>query len=259
VLHSHEFDELVMILGGRGVHFTGKEEHWICAGDVFVVDEKRAHCYRHTKDLRLVNIMFDRARMQLPLLDVREVPGFHVLFTLEPRYRRQHRFMSRLRLSPEDLDVAEAMVHRLERECKGRRRGYVFAATAVFMELVAHLSRCYSQTQADSSLSLLRLGETLSYMEREYAGEVSLAGLCQIAQMSRNTLSGHFRKALGHSPIEYLIRLRITKAADLLRQGVLNVTQIAFRVGFSDSNYFSRQFRKVMGVSPRDFRRRSVP
>ena len=254
--HVHDFAEIVLIMGGRGIHFTGGERYPICAGDVFVIDVSRAHGYEATEDLELVNVLFDRARLQLPMLDVRELPGFHVLFTLEPRYRREHGFASRLHLSTEDLAVAEALVGRLERECSGHQPGYLFAATALFMDLVVHLSRCYSEMQAHSSVSLLRLGETLSYMERHYPEEISLAALCRIAHMSRNTLSAHFRKALGHPPIDYLIRLRISKAADLLREGVLNVTQVALRVGFSDSNYFTRQFRKIIGIPPREFRKR---
>jgi AraC-like DNA-binding protein len=55
------------------------------------------------------------------------------------------------------------------------------------------------------------------------------------------------------TPIAYLIHVRIRRAIDIMRSEGANVTEAAFRVGFSDSNYFSRQFRKVMGVSPRTF------
>lgn len=253
--HTHEFGELVIIMRGRGIHFTSREKYPVCAGDAFVIDGTRAHGYEDTKDLELINILFDHARLQFPLLDAREMPGYHALFTLEPKYRKQHKFTSRLHLSTEDLAIAEAIVGRLNRECEEHQRGYIFTATALFMELIAYLSRCYSRSQPHSSHSLLRLGEAMSHMERHYADEVSLTDLYRIAHMSRNTLSAHFRKALGYPPIEYLIRLRISKAAELLRGDVLSITQIAFSVGFSDSNYFARQFRKVMGVSPREFRK----
>lgn len=255
-MHKHEFGELVLILGGRGIHLTGRERYPISKGDAFVIDETRAHGYSDVEDLNLINILFDRARLRIPVLDAREMPGFHVLFTLEPQYRKAHRFMSRLRLSMEDLAVAEAIADRLEAECRSDRRGRIFAATAIFMELVTHLSRCYSEAQSRSAYSLLRLGETISYMERHYAERISLDDLCRVAHMSRNTLSSHFRRAIGYSPVRYLIRLRISKGAELLREGVLNVTEVARSVGMDDSNYFARQFRSVMGISPREFRRR---
>jgi len=59
---------------------------------------------------------------------------------------------------------------------------------------------------------------------------------------------------MGSSPIAHLIQLRVNRAATLLRQTGDSVTDIAFRVGFSDSNYFTRQFRRIMGRSPRAYR-----
>jgi AraC family L-rhamnose operon transcriptional activator RhaR/AraC family L-rhamnose operon regulatory protein RhaS len=46
----------------------------------------------------------------------------------------------------------------------------------------------------------------------------------------------------------------VNRAADMLRRGAESITDIAFTVGFSDSNYFTRQFRKLVGVSPRTYR-----
>jgi len=105
--------------------------------------------------------------------------------------------------------------------------------------------------------SLLRLSETISYMETNYAEPILLPALAKSAHMSKSTLVRDFRKGLGFSPIDYLIRLRITKACELLRHSDDKIISIAMHVGFSDSNYFWRQFRKVMGQSPREFRRRA--
>jgi transcriptional regulator GlxA family with amidase domain len=63
-----------------------------------------------------------------------------------------------------------------------------------------------------------------------------------------------FRAAMGSPPIAYLIQLRVNRAADMLRRSAQSITDIAFTVGFSDSNYFTRQFRKIVGVSPRVYR-----
>jgi len=76
--------------------------------------------------------------------------------------------------------------------------------------------------------------------------------------MSRSNLMRVFRKATGQTPIEYLLRLRIQKAMELLRNSSLSITEIALEVGFNDSNYFTRQFRRVLGETPRSFRRASV-
>ncbi len=63
-----------------------------------------------------------------------------------------------------------------------------------------------------------------------------------------------FRQALGSTPTRHLHELRIGNARNLLRLSDLSIAEIALRSGFDDQFYFSRVFRQVMGVGPRDFR-----
>ena len=73
--------------------------------------------------------------------------------------------------------------------------------------------------------------------------------------MSPSSLFRLFRHHVGHSPVDYLIRLRIGRAAEMLRRETARISEVSEAAGFTDSNYFSRQFHRVMGVSPRDYRR----
>jgi len=252
--HSHEFTELVLVLSGQGTHVVARDRYPIGGGDVFVIMRGEGHAYRNTRDLRLVNILFDLDRLRVPLADLQSLPGYHVLFTLEPRYRRAHRFTSHLRLGEEELSHAAALITRIEGELAAKAPGYRFAATAVFMDMIGGLCRAYSKAGQPIARSLLRIGEAIGYLENHYAEPVSVARLARIAHLSERSLLREFRRAVGRSPIQHLIRLRIAKAADLLRAGGLNVTQAAFAVGFADSNYFTRQFRRITGRSPRQLR-----
>ncbi len=54
--------------------------------------------------------------------------------------------------------------------------------------------------------------------------------------------------------MEYVLATRLAKATDMLTDGDMNITEIAFRCGFHDSNYFTRQFRQAFGMPPRDYR-----
>ncbi len=59
-----------------------------------------------------------------------------------------------------------------------------------------------------------------------------------------------FRMIVGMSPLEYVHRLRLEDAYRLLSATAMNVSEVATEVGFDDANYFSRLFRKKMGISP---------
>lgn len=165
-----------------------------------------------------------------------------------------HRFASHLHLKRVPLAQVERMVEEMECECDEQAPGYEVALRAKLLELMVFLSRAYTITDTTEAHALLRVGSVIGALEKGYPKAWKLDDLLEIAHMSRSNLMRVFRKATGQSPIEYLVRLRIQRAMELLRNTDLSITEIAMEVGFNDSNYFSRQFHRILGESPRSFR-----
>jgi AraC-like DNA-binding protein len=253
--HKHEFSEVVIVTNGSALHVTGRESWRLSAGDVFVIGGTRVHEYRELKNLGLINILFDHRKLQMQLGDLPSVPGYHALFTLEPVWRKKNQFNSRLRLTPGELASVLGIVDQLETELKTRAPGFGFQATALFMQIVCYLARCYSNFKSPDSRALLRSAEAIAHLESNFAEPLNLDHLAQIAHMSKRSFIRSFQAATGNSPIAYLIELRVRHACRLLRQSDQSVTEIAFQVGFNDSNYFARQFRNITGHTPRSYRR----
>jgi len=254
-LHAHEFAEIVIITAGRGVHVTGKETYPLNSGDAFVIGGSRQHDYHSMERLCLVNILFQPDALNLGTFDLLTLPGYHALFTLEPAWRRRHQFNSRLRLSPRELSLVMTFVDKLEEELKLRANGFKFMAMASFMQIIGYLARCYARATNSDSRALLRIGAAISHLEANYQAPIDVEHLARIAHMSPRNFTRSFQAAMGNSPIAYVLQLRINRAAALLRRTELNVTEIAFQAGFSDSNYFARQFRKLLNATPSDYRR----
>ena len=254
-LHAHDFSELVIVLQGSATHLSPGGEYTIGAGDVFVLHGDQAHGYRNTAELEIVNILFRMDQLSLILRDVETLSGYHALFTLEPAKRHDDGFASRLRLSPEHLNKIRDRLHELIVEKEAATAGWQFAAVAHFMLIVSDLCRFYSQMESPEARSLLRLGSVIGYLHQHYAEPITLDALARIGNMSRRTLTREFTKAIGVSPIEYLIRERVNRAMDLLRDRSISITEAAYQVGFQDSNYFSRTFRALVGHSPSDMRK----
>jgi AraC-like DNA-binding protein len=253
--HRHDFHELVVILAGRGRHITDRGSCAIEAGDAFLIGPHGSHAYADTHDLALVNILFDPQRLRLPLAGLGDLPGYHALFRVEPRLRPRGGGPGRLRLASSELAAAAQQVARLQTELSGRRPGYRFAACACLMELILYLSRCYGRAPAPAARPALRIGAVLSHIEKHFAEPIRVGQLAQMAHLSESSLLRAFRQVMGTSPLDHVIRVRVGQAAELLRQGDVRVTEAAFRCGFGDSNYFARQFRRVLGCSPREYRR----
>lgn len=253
--HSHEFSELVIVLDGIGLHDVGKDKFSLTPGDVFVITDDCEHAFRDCRKLKLCNIMYDKKQFLSQNDDLMSMPGFHSLFTLEPEFRNSHKFESHLKLNTDQLLHMNELIRKIVSEFESRVSGYKTASTALFRQIVVDLSRFYQQVDNPITTTLIRIGEALSFLQEHYTEKVTLPELADIACMSENHFLRIFRKCYGDSPINYLVKLRIQHAMDYLRNTDFTISEISEKVGFEDSNYFARQFKKHNGNSPSEFRK----
>jgi AraC-like DNA-binding protein len=96
----------------------------------------------------------------------------------------------------------------------------------------------------------------VDHMERHVADSADLDAWLKLFGGSRSHFQRQFKRATGHAPRNYFLRLKIRAACSLLAASELRVGEIADRVGFADPYYFSRCFHRLTGVSPRRYRAR---
>jgi AraC-like DNA-binding protein len=255
VEHSHDFCELAIVTNGRAMHHLEGNDFPVSTGDVFLLQGHQRHYFFERENLNLINIMYDPEKIGLPENDLRRMPGYCALFMLEPAYRRQHRFASRLHLKRVPLAHVERLAEEMEKECVGDTPGRELILRAKLMELIVFLSRAYTESETTEAHALLRVGNVIGALENDFSKDWKVEELINIAYMSRSNLMRVFRNATGQTPIEYLLRLRIQRAMEMLRNTDLPVTEIAIETGFNDSNYFTRQFRKITGLTPTNYRK----
>lgn len=102
--------------------------------------------------------------------------------------------------------------------------------------------------------SMKKLKEALSYVERNYAAPITLHQLAEISCMSPNYFCHYFRKEIGRSPIAFVNEYRIQRAAQLLSETNLQISQIALSTGFDNFSYFIRKFREYKSMTPKEYR-----
>ena len=91
-------------------------------------------------------------------------------------------------------------------------------------------------------------------MEHNYQRELSVEELADVCKLNRSYFSKLFKDSMGCPPQEFLIRLRLAKAADLMKGTGNSIGAIAARCGYPNQLHFSRAFRKRYGLSPREWR-----
>ena len=95
----------------------------------------------------------------------------------------------------------------------------------------------------------------LAELSRRCSEEWTLESMAQICQLKRTQFALIVNELTGESPLRYLIRLRINKARELLRNSALPVTKIALLCGFSNSQYFAKTFKELTQRKPLEYRK----
>ncbi|MED4957916.1 MULTISPECIES: response regulator transcription factor [Paenibacillus] len=120
------------------------------------------------------------------------------------------------------------------------------------------------QTYVMSALQRLReqrevqtlsvLARAKLYIEERFTDDLSLEEVADYVHLNAHYFSKIFKQEYGETFIDFVTRLRIDKAISLIKAGNLTLKEVSFEVGYKDPNYFSRVFKKIMGVPPTEFK-----
>ena len=135
-------------------------------------------------------------------------------------------------------------------------RNILSEAWVIILEQVRHTLRennCVND--ANSSGNSVKL--MIQYIGAHYMEEISLNDIAASVNISKNTAMRYFAANIGVSPVDYLIKYRIGISCKMLRETSDKISHIAGCVGYENTSYFCRLFRKYVGVSPKKYREQS--
>ena len=99
-----------------------------------------------------------------------------------------------------------------------------------------------------------RLQDILRYLQENYKKKRTLQDITQYINLSQSECSRFFKKLTEESLFEYLLKFRIEKSIELLKNTDLTITEIAYETGFTSQSYYDQRFRKIKGISPLKYR-----
>ncbi len=100
------------------------------------------------------------------------------------------------------------------------------------------------------------ISKAIQLMEQSLNVKLSLEEIASASGYSPSYFISLFSRKTGYSPLSYYSHLKISKACEYLDYSKLKIKQIAFALGYTDPYYFSKDFQKKMGLSPRNYRKR---
>lgn len=156
---------------------------------------------------------------------------------------------------PHSKDLQEQMVKEMNyiishpKESSFHLLGHLY----LFFDYFIQSAKSTRLTQS-SKMSDYYIQEAIHYMEQNFQNDISIEEIAAVCGINRSYLGKIFRNSIGRSPQEFVMNYRMVKAAELLKLTTLSIADIGNAVGYSNPLHFSRAFKNIYGVSPREWR-----
>jgi AraC-like DNA-binding protein/mannose-6-phosphate isomerase-like protein (cupin superfamily) len=124
--------------------------------------------------------------------------------------------------------------------------------------LMKHKSEAIIDLEPLSARNRERIKSMIAYIEAHYSEPLALGDISAAANISPRECTRCFKSIIGETPFGYLMRHRVSIAADLLSGTDRNVTEVAAAAGFAGPSYFAKVFSRYMGVSPKQYQRKAA-
>ncbi len=154
-------------------------------------------------------------------------------------------------MHPSEYHPAVKLLFDLYDKAKNGLISNSFSAESETFRFLCMLCGC----RADSDNIPNLINNAKKYIDTHCSNPITLSGIAEYLGVSQSHLSREFVKYTGEQPIYYLTKVRLERAVELLNSTALNLTDISKACGFSDSNYFSKVFKKYMKLPPSEFRK----
>lgn len=203
------------------------------------------------------------APARMPYAVRRDLPGRIVAASLDVQlvqqladeYRASERVAVEPRFSARDPLMTELMLALTNEVLENNPGGRIYAET-LGSALAAQLIRRHSTEprRPRGGLSHAALQRVAEYIEAHLAAPLHLQELANIAGMSGYQFARRFKRSSGLPPHQYVLRRRIERARDMLRQQTKTVLEVAVSCGFLSQSHFTSAFRLITGVTPGKYR-----
>lgn len=229
---SAEGYSLHVVISGKGIRQAGENAYLLGAGNFFLCGPRSAGEFYALEETRSMQIHFTAETFEA----LRFNDALPVVWDL-----------------PEEiLPETEHLLERLASEEEHSRSGGLIAKLGALSELLLAAVREGKKITRKSN----RLAETFLFIRDNYARDITLHDLAEVAGVSVSHFRRLFQEEFKIAPIDHLVNCRLEIAAGKLRSTALPIAQIAAETGFGDPNYFSRAFSARYQCSPRAWRKK---
>ena len=133
---------------------------------------------------------------------------------------------------------------------------YQMQLRSMFFSFLGEMVSLWSTGEKSKNVNvMLPIHEAVNYIDNNFNSNITTEKLAKMCCISESTFRRSFKKHYNMSPVQYRNMLRLTQAKDLIESGLYLMTEISYITNFSDAAHFAKNFKKLFGVSPSEYKR----
>ena len=258
-LHIHDFVEISVVVEGKGIHHTLNQTNECNVGDVYIINVGTPHAYFATPE-------GERPTVCNLIFDPKDILDGDYACSEHPKYCygifRKHGLMTYIMLTATGMAEVTGLLENMKKELTYRPFEWEQALKAYLVNFLIVASR-YVPSEKETLPShankehLLALSMMRSVLDHYHQPELTLQQVAEALFVSASTAGRAFRHTTGENFADYVRRVRLEKASQLLVETKLSNEQIVYACGLRDVPTFYRLFKKYTGVTPLTYRRQN--
>ncbi|MBO5415778.1 MAG: AraC family transcriptional regulator [Clostridia bacterium] len=260
-IHIQDFYEINIVLRGKGIHYIGENQIAVSRGDVFIVPPYVKHAYRGEEGFDVYHLLLSQQYIEKYSSDLQLLPTFRTLFAFEPFAREHIGSNLHLKLRDKEFDYLYPYFDSIAWYSESPTAEKSLICNSKTLILITHLCVYYERILKDlfdKEIENKAFLNSVSYIYEKYYEHIRIETLSRIAQMSRSAYILKFKRICGVSPGEFVLNHRIELSKAMLYDNDRSISDIAHSVGFYDSSHFVRIFKKNVGCTPSEFRKKKI-
>lgn len=250
-MHFHNCIELGLCIDGCGIFFVNDKVLPFSAGDTCIIFPNEIHIAQ-SSGLELSQWQFVLIDPISLLSDVNIVD----LNLITNVIKGSNSFLNIINKNNQ-FEIAQ-LVSQIFTELENKENKYRPMVRSLVWSLMIKLTRIFDVDIVNENynhLNISRIGPALNYISENYMEPVHLNKLASVCNISVTHFRRLFTIAMGTAPSEYVFTVRIKMASILLRNTEYSILEISMKVGYTTLSSFNRHFKRIMGVSPREWKK----
>ncbi|NLA74602.1 MAG: AraC family transcriptional regulator [Deltaproteobacteria bacterium] len=260
--HKHEFIEFVYVLSGEAKHAINGMEYDVMSGDLIIINYDATHAFyantSHKDDFVTYDLMFTPDFLDAGLIRGNNFNSLASSFLFYSMFPEKQEIGPDLHLTGSQMKTFREIFDKIYLEFHQKQKGYVEIIRAYVVELIIYIFR---QIERKNSTDACRhkheeiVYRTLRYLYDHYQTQITLEDLAAQIFLSKDYFSRLFREITGKPVSELLQQIRIEEACKLLISTDETILEVANECGYQDIKFFYATFRKLMGMTPGEYRK----